>query len=61
MTAAEHEARIDMCERRMLDPRSSHELRRLASRAFCAAIAERNAERTPAEIAELERSRGLRT
>jgi hypothetical protein len=60
MTPAEHEARIDAMERGMLNPENSRELRRGYSRAFVQAVIERNAERTPEQVAEIERARGLR-
>jgi hypothetical protein len=60
MTPAQHEERIDRFERLMLDDTDTPAMRRLASFAFVEAIHERNAERTPDQIAEIERQRGLR-
>jgi hypothetical protein len=59
MTPAEHEARIDMAERHMLEANNRID-RTLFAHAFLQAITERNAERTPDQVAELERTRGLR-
>lgn len=58
MTAAEHEALIDRHELLMLEADNRTD-RELHCRAFLAAIERRNAERTPDEVAELERQRGL--
>lgn len=59
MTPAEHEARIDYAERHMLQAETRTDRATFAA-AFLQAITERNAERTPEQVAELERERGLR-
>lgn len=60
MTPAEHEARIDRFERGMLDESNTQAMRRGYSLAFVQCVSERNAERTPEQVAEIERARGLR-
>lgn len=59
MTPAEHEARIDSAERHMLEANNRTD-RAMYAAAFLQAINERNDERTPEQIAELERQKGLR-
>ena len=59
MSPAEYESIIDRAERGMLEA-SNREDREFYARAFVNAINERNAQRTPEEVAELERQRGLR-
>jgi hypothetical protein len=59
MTQAEHEARIDRMQH-LMENASTPELRRGYCELFVAAIRERNAARTPEQVAELERARGLR-
>lgn len=59
MTPAEHEARIDKYERLMLKADNRTD-RAMHAWAFVLCIQERNAERSPDELAEIERQRGLR-
>lgn len=59
MTPAEHEARIDMAERHMLQA-NTREDRLVFCRAFLQAIIERNQARAAEELELIERSRGLR-
>jgi hypothetical protein len=59
MTPAEHEARIDTAERHMLEANNRTD-REMFCRAFLQAIVERNAARTPDEVAQIETARGLR-
>jgi hypothetical protein len=54
-----HEQKIDRCESEMLAAKDP-EARREWGAFFLAAIMDRNADRTPAEVAELERQKGLR-
>ena len=59
MTAAEHEAAIDAAERNMLQADNRTD-RAMFAQQFLEAINARNAARTPEELAEMERQRGLR-
>lgn len=59
MTPIEHEARIDMAERHMLQANNRTD-RAMYAAAFVQAIQERNDDRTPDQVAELERQKGLR-
>lgn len=59
MTPAEHEARIDMAWRHLVTCATDNG-RVTFCHAFLQAIRERNAERTPDQLAELERQKGLR-
>lgn len=59
MTPAEHEARIDMAERHMLEADNRID-RAMYAQAFLQAVEERNAERTPDQVVEIERRKGLR-
>ena len=58
MTPEEHEARIDMAERHMLEA-NDREGRILFCHAFLQAIVERNLERSAEELRLLEKARGL--
>lgn len=58
MTAAEHEARIDMAWRHLITC-ATEAGRATFCRAFLRAIQERNADRTPEQVAQIERERGL--
>lgn len=59
MTPAEHEARIDKYERLMLEANNRTD-RGMYATAFLLCIADRNSERTPDQVADIERERGLR-
>ena len=59
MSAAEHEARIDRMQAAMLGAPTAS-LRREWQSLFLAAIRERNAQRTPEQVAQIELERGLR-
>lgn len=59
MTPTEHEARIDAAERAMLEANNRPDRETFAA-AFLQAIRERNAARTPEQVAEIEQQRGLR-
>lgn len=58
MTNAEHEARIDRWQFAMLEAADTKE-RRIAGWAFMQSVLARNAERTPEQLREIERARGL--
>lgn len=58
ITPAQHEARIDRCEAELLACETP-ELRRSWGQLFIAAVHERNAQRTPEQVAQLERAMGL--
>lgn len=58
MTAAEHEARIDLAWR-YLTTCATETGRATYCHAFLQAIKDRNADRTPEQVAQLERERGL--
>lgn len=60
MTPAEHEVRIDMAWRHLLGAVARGVAREGFTHAYLQAIRERNAERTPAELEQIERERGLR-
>jgi hypothetical protein len=59
MTAAQHEARIDLAWCHLITC-ATQTGRITFCHAFLQAIKERNAERTPEQVAELERQKGLR-
>lgn len=58
MTSAEHEARIDNFERLMIQADNRTD-RQMFAEQFLQAIRERNESRTPEQVAEIERARGL--
>lgn len=59
MTAAEHEARIDLLLAAVLAAQSP-KVAETTCAAFLQAIHERNAARTPEQVAAIEQERGLR-